>query len=74
MSLQKVYPRILISDFHTQMPYLLVGVDAYFFSCVFVVVKLSLQLSLEAHRVMRRRGSHVFLDNRLTDVGEVSPF
>jgi hypothetical protein len=26
---------------------------------------------VEAHRVVRRRGSHIFLGNRLTDDGEV---
>jgi hypothetical protein len=34
-------------------------------------VKLSLQQAVEAHRVVRRRGSHIFLDNRFTDGGEV---
>jgi hypothetical protein len=33
--------------------------------------KLSLKQALEAHMVVRRRGSHIFLDNRLTDDGEV---
>jgi hypothetical protein len=33
--------------------------------------KLSLQQAMKAHRVVRRRGSHIFLDNRLTDGGEV---
>jgi hypothetical protein len=26
---------------------------------------------MEAHRVVRQRGSHIFLDSRLTDVGEI---
>jgi hypothetical protein len=34
-------------------------------------VKLSLYQAIEAHRAVRRRGSHVFLDNRLIDVGKV---
>jgi hypothetical protein len=35
------------------------------------MVKLSLHQGVEAHRVARRRGSTHFLDNRLTDGGEV---
>jgi hypothetical protein len=31
---------------------------------------LSLQQAVEAHRVVRRRGFHIFLDNRLTYGGE----
>jgi hypothetical protein len=27
--------------------------------------------AVEAHRVVRRRGCHIFLDDRLTDGGEV---
>jgi hypothetical protein len=27
--------------------------------------------TVEAHRLVRRRGSYIFLDNRLTDGGEV---
>jgi hypothetical protein len=34
--------------------------------------KLSLYQAVEAHRFVRRRGSNIFLDNRLTDGGEVS--
>jgi hypothetical protein len=34
-------------------------------------VKLFLQVAVMAHRVVRRRGAHRFLDNRLTDDGEV---
>jgi hypothetical protein len=30
-------------------------------------VNLSLSRAVEAHRVVRRRGFHIFLDNRLTD-------
>jgi hypothetical protein len=35
------------------------------------MVKLSLQQAVKAHKVVRRRGSHIFLNNRLTDGGEV---
>jgi hypothetical protein len=31
-----------------------------------------LQQAVEAHRIARRRGSHIFLDNGLTDGGEVA--
>jgi hypothetical protein len=34
-------------------------------------VKLSLQQTVEAHRVVRRRGFHISLDNPLTDGGKV---
>jgi hypothetical protein len=34
-------------------------------------VKLSLYQAVEIHRAVRRRGSHIFLDNRLTDGGKV---
>jgi hypothetical protein len=34
-------------------------------------VKLSLHEAVEAHTVMRCRGSHISLDNQLTDGGEV---
>jgi hypothetical protein len=34
-------------------------------------VKLSLQQAVEAHRIVRRRCSHIFQDNRITDGGEV---
>jgi hypothetical protein len=36
-----------------------------------VKVKISLYQAVETHRVVRRRGCHIFLDNRLTDGGEV---
>jgi hypothetical protein len=32
---------------------------------------LSLLKTVEAHTVVRRRGSHILLDNQLTDDGEV---
>jgi hypothetical protein len=34
-------------------------------------LKLSPYQSVEVHRAVRRRGSHIFLDNRLTDGGKV---
>jgi hypothetical protein len=37
-------------------------------------VKPSLEHAVEARRVVRRQGSHIFLDNRLTDGGEVVSF
>jgi hypothetical protein len=36
----------------------------------YILKKLSLEKVMESHRVVRRRGSR-FLDNRLTDSGEV---
>jgi hypothetical protein len=36
-----------------------------------VKVKLSLQQAVKAHRVVRRRGSHIFLDNRVAEGGEI---
>jgi hypothetical protein len=41
------------------------------FYCFCKKVKLSLQHSVEASRVVRRRGSHIFLQNWLTDGDEV---
>jgi hypothetical protein len=38
---------------------------------VYKKVKLSLKQAVEAHRVVRRRGSYIFLDNWLKDGGEV---
>jgi hypothetical protein len=35
-----------------------------------VEVKLSLEQAMETHRVPRSRGSHIFLDSRLTDGGD----
>jgi predicted RNA binding protein YcfA (HicA-like mRNA interferase family) len=38
-------------------------------------IKVSVSQAVEAHKLVRRRGSHIFLDKRLTDGGEVvSPF
>jgi hypothetical protein len=39
-----------------------------------IKVKLSLYQAVEALSVVRRLESHIFLDNRLTDVGEVLRF
>jgi hypothetical protein len=37
-------------------------------------IKLPLQQAVEAYSIVRRRGSHIFLDNRLTDGGEFVSF
>jgi hypothetical protein len=35
------------------------------------LLKVEVRVAVEALRVVRRPGSHIFLDNRLTDGGEV---
>jgi hypothetical protein len=37
----------------------------------YYVFKLSQEQAVEAHSVLRRLGSHIFLEDQLTDVGDI---
>jgi hypothetical protein len=62
---------ISIQRGHVNNPPFAIRRQLTYFELVFIKIKLSIWQAVEAHRVVRRRGPPHFLDNRLTDGGEV---